>query len=147
LSPHKLDELVVGFHLISFYSGVNAAFAEVVKLGCKMLALSSPYTDKEFQMMIEPTKQIAKDNGIPILVERDLLKTMLFPHDIAENRTVILMAHNQSVLDEYAALKELKKESDSKGNPVELELEIAKRLGKLLSYDEANVKRLLESNS
>jgi len=147
LSPHKLDELVEGFHLISYYSGVNASFAEVVKLGCKMLALSSPYTEKEFQMMIEPTKQIAKDNGIPILVERDLLKTMLFPHDIAENRAVIMMAHNQSVLDEYATLKELKKESDSKGNPVELELSIAKRFGKLLSYNNANIKRLLESNT
>jgi len=147
LSPHKLDELVEGFHLISYYSGVNASFAEVVKLGCKMLALSSPYTETEFQMMIEPTKKIAKDNGIPILVERDLLKTMLFPHDIAENRAVIMMAHNQSVLDEYATLKELKKESDSKGNPVELELSIAKRFGKLLSYNNANIKRLLESNT
>jgi hypothetical protein len=147
LSPHKLDELVEDFHLISYYSGVNASFAEVVKLGCKKLALSSPYTDEEFKMMIEPTKQIAKDNGISILVERELLKTMLFPHDIAENRAVIMMAHNQSVLDEYAALKELKKESDTKGNPVELELEIAKRFGKLLSYNDANIKRLLESNS
>jgi hypothetical protein len=147
LSPHKLDELVEDFHLISYYFGVNASFAEVVKLGCKKLALSSPYTDEEFKMMIEPTKQIAKDNGISILVERELLKTMLFPHDIAENRAVIMMAHNQSVLDEYAALKELKKESDTKGNPVELELEIAKRFGKLLSYNDANIKRLLESNS
>ena len=147
MSPHKLDELVEGFHLISYYSGVNASFSEVVKLGCKMLALSSPYTETEFQMMIEPTKKIAKDNGIPILVERDLLKTMLFPHDIAENRAVIMMAHNQGVLDEYATLKELKKESDSKGNPVELELSIAKRFGKLLSYNDANIKRLLESNS
>ena len=133
--------------MISYYSGVNASFSEVVKLGCKMLALSSPYTETEFQMMIEPTKKIAKDNGIPILVERDLLKTMLFPHDIAENRAVIMMAHNQGVLDEYATLKELKKESDSKGNPVELELSIAKRFGKLLSYNDANIKRLLESNS
>lgn len=147
MSPHKLDELVEDFHLISYYSGVNASFAEVVKLGCKKLALSSPYTDEEFKMMIEPTKQIAKDNGIPILVERDLLKTMLFPHDIAENRTVIMMAHNQSVLDEYAALKELKKESDKKDNPVERELDIAKRFGKLLSYNDANIGRLLKSNS
>lgn len=147
MSPHKLDELVEDFHLISYYSGVNASFAEVVKLGCKKLALSSPYTDEEFKMMIEPTKQIAKDNGIPILVERDLLKTMLFPHDIAENRTVIMMAHNQNVLDEYAALKELKKESDKKDNPVERELDIAKRFGKLLSYNDANIGRLLKSNS
>lgn len=147
MSPHKLDELVEDFHLISYYSGVNASFAEVVKLGCKKLALSSPYTDEEFKLMIEPTKQIAKDNGIPILVERDLLKTMLFPHDIAENRTVIMMAHNQSVLDEYAALKELKKESDKKDNPVERELDIAKRFGKLLSYNDANIGRLLKSNS
>ena len=147
MCPHKLDELVEDFHLISYYSGVNASFAEVVKLGCKMLALSSPYTETEFQMMIEPTKQIAKDNDISILVERDLLKTMLFPHDIAENRAVIMMAHNQSVLDEYTTLKELKKESDAKGNPVGLELSIAKRFGKLLSYNDANIKKLLESNS
>jgi hypothetical protein len=135
------------FHIISYYSGVNASFAEVVKLGCKMLALSSPYTEEEFKLMIEPTKQIAKDNGIPYLVERDLLKTKLFPHDIAENRTVIMLAHDQSVLDEYARLKEMKKESDEKGNPEEFELVIAWRFGKLLSYNDANIERLLKSTS
>ena len=65
------------------------------------------------------------------------------PRDIARGKTVVLIAHDQSVLDEYAALKKLREESDASGNPEETELEIAGRFGRLLNYDEAAITGLI----
>ena len=50
------------------------------------------------------------------------------------------------MLDEYHALKTLKIESDEKGNPDEIEDEIARRFGVLLSYDEVTLERLLATH-
>ncbi len=93
--------------------------------------------------MLGATRHAAKEYNTLLYVEPDLLVTKLFPRDIVKDKTVILIAHDQSVLDEYHALKKLKIESDDKGNPDEIEDEIARRFGVLLSYDEATLKKLL----
>jgi len=43
-------------------------------------------------------------------------------------------------------LKRLKEESNKKGMPEELELEISKRFGNLLSYDNKTIERLIAKN-
>ena len=40
-------------------------------------------------------------------------------------------------------LKQMRMESDAKGNPEEMELEIARRFGRLLSYDDKSVEGLI----
>lgn len=134
------------FNLYSYYAGINMAFAEVVGLGCKMLALSSPYSPEVAEVMLPAVEHAANEYNCKLLVEPDLLVSKLFPRNIAKGKTVILIAHDQSVLDEYLTLKKLRKESDKNGNPEDMELEIAQRFGALLSYDEKSIKRLIAKN-
>jgi hypothetical protein len=146
MSNHPLSKIIEGFNLHSYYAGINMAFAEVVGAGCKQLALSSPYSYIVAEQMLPATKVAADEYNVKLLVEPELLVSKLFPSDIAKDKTVILIAHDQSVLDEYMALKRLKKTSNEKGNPADIELEIAQRFGALLSYDEETINRLLAKN-
>ena len=146
MSEHPLSKIVEGFHLYSYYAGINMAFAEVVGAGCKQLALSSPYSNEIAELMLPATKFAAEEYGVELMVEPKLLRSKLFPRDIAKDLTVILIANDQTVLDEYLMLKKLKKYSDEEGSPEELELEIAQRFGALLSYDDATINRLIAKN-
>ena len=74
------------------------------------------------------------------------MKSKLFQRDIAEGKTVVLIANNQKILDEYHELKKLREDSDVKGKPDELELDIARRFGKILSYDDYTIERLIKKN-
>jgi hypothetical protein len=143
---HPLSKIIPNFDLHSYYAGINMAFAEVVGMGCKQLALSSPYSKEMAEEMIEPTEYATKEYGAVMLMEPDLLVSKLFPADIAKDKTVILIAHDQSVLDDYMMLKKLKQYSNEEGNPDDLETEIAQRFGALLSYDEATINRLIAKN-
>ena len=143
MTDHPLSKILPGFDLHSYHAGINMAFSEVVGAGCKMLALSSPYSSEFAEEMLGATKHAAAEYNTILYVEPDLLVTKLFPSDIAKDKTVILLAHDQSVLDEYHSLKKLKIESDEKANPDEIEDEIARRFGVLLSYDEVTLERLL----
>ena len=138
-------KLVEGFHKHSFYAGVNTAFIEVVGLGCKGLALSSPYTREEAEALLPYTVEFARRFGVEVVEEPSLLTSLLFPREIAEGKTVFLIAREEA-LREYQALKRLREESDKQGNPRGLEEEIAWRLGRLLSYDDESIKRLIEEN-
>ena len=122
------------------------AFAEVVGAGCKKLALSSTYTSEFAEEMMAATEYAAKEYNVVLHVEPKLIVTKLFPVDVAKDKTVIMILQNQDVLDEYLALKKLKEESNSKGNPDEPEYEIARKFGKLLSYDDASIERLLSKH-
>jgi hypothetical protein len=133
--------------LISYHAGLNTAFSEVVSAGCKKLALSSPYDPSFAKKMIKPTELSAKRYNVSIEVEDDLIKTKLFPESIAEGKIVFLITKNKKVLEEYYKLKALKKSSNMKGNPKDLENEIALRFGELLSYSSEKIKELLDENS
>ena len=143
---HPMSKIIPGFNIYSYYAGVNMAFAEVLGFGCKQLALSSPYSPEDAEKMLPATEHAAKEYNCKLMVESDLLVSNLFPKDIAKGKTVILIAHDQLVLDEYLTIKKLKQHSDEEGNPEDLELEIAQRFGALLSYDEATINRLIAKN-
>lgn len=147
MSEHPLNKIIPGFDLHSYYAGINMAFAEVVGAGCKRLALSSPYSPELAEEMLPATKYAAAEYNVKLMVEPMLLVSKLFPRDIVKDKTVIVIAHDQTVLDEYMSLKRLKERSDSEGNPEELEHEIAHRFGKLLSYDDDTINRLLASHA
>jgi len=138
--------MIEGFDLVSYHAGVNMAFAEVVGAGCKRLALSSPYDSELTEKMMEPTRVAAETYGVELKVETDLLKSKLFPEDIAEGKTVIMIAQSRDVLDEYARLKEKSRESAARGHPAEMELDVARAFGRLLSYSEEKIESLIERN-
>jgi hypothetical protein len=138
--------MIEGFDLVSYYAGINMAFAEVVGAGCKRLALSSPYDPELAEKMMEPTRVAAETYGVELKVETDLLKSKLFPVDIAEGKTVIIIAQGREALDEYMRLKEMKRESTARGHPAEMEFDIARAFGRLLSYSEEKIEALIEKN-
>jgi hypothetical protein len=144
MSDTPIPSILPRFDKLSYMAGSCIAFAEVVGFGAKKLALSSVYTPEELEYMLKVIEYASQRFGAVYLPEPKLIKTKLFRRDIAEGKTVVLIANNQSILDEYAELKQLKKESDEKGNPEELEIEIARRFGKLLSYDDDSIAELIE---
>ena len=119
---HPLSKIIPGFNLHSYYAGINMAFSEVVGAGCKKLALSSPYSSEMAEQMIPFTEHAAKEYDVKLMIEPNLLTSKLFQIDVAKNKTVILIAHDQSVIDEYLMLKKLKKQSNELGNPEKMEL-------------------------
>jgi hypothetical protein len=143
MSDTPLPDIIPDFSLLSFMAGTCLAFSEAVGFGVKQLALSSVYDDEELEVMLKVIDYSSKRFGTVYLPEPNLLESKLFPRNIARGKTVVLIANNQGVLDEYAKLKNMRVESDANGNPEELELEIARRFGKLLSYDEKSIEGLI----
>ena len=138
--------MIEGFDLVSYHAGVNMAFAEVVGAGCKRLALSSPYDPELVEKMMEPTRVAAETYGVELKVETDLLVSKLFPEDIAEGKTVLMIAQSLEALEEYMRLKDVKRESAARGHPEDMGLDIARAFGRLLSYSEEKIEVLIEKN-
>jgi hypothetical protein len=118
-------------------AGGFATFAEVVRLGAKKLALSAPMTPEEMEEFMPEAQRIARENGVELYRETDLLVTDLFPHDVAKGKHVLLI-YTGGTLDEYLALKEIKSvlvEADRyKGSA---RAEIARVFGHMLSYPDS----------
>ena len=143
-TEHRLSHVLDGFHLYSYYAGSISTAAEFVSCGCKKIALSSPFTDEELAVMINIAKIESEKYGIPIYVEQEFLTTQLFDTAITEGKSVIFIAQSQKILDEYFALKKFKQQAIEQGNLADVEDEIAWKFGRLLSYDDDTIKRLLQ---
>jgi len=142
VSDHPMSEMIEGFDLNSFYVGTATYAAEIVSYNCKKIALSAPYTEEAFEALYEPTKQLVEQYGVVMYVERDFLNTLLFD-PLDDDVIVIFTVNNQQTLDEYLALKELKRQATAEGRLEEVEEEIAWKFGRLLSYDDETIKRLM----
>lgn len=147
MSEQVLKEIFPSFHKHSFHSGIILAYAEVVGAGIKRFGLSSPYSPEFANEMRPVTEYAAKKRGVLIVPEDSLPVTKLFRRDVAKDKVVYMIAQNQDVLDEYLEVKKLKAESDAQGNPDDIEDLIAEKFGKLLSYKDDVINRLIEKNS
>jgi len=128
----------------SYMLGGIGAFAEVVDIGIKKLALSSPMSPAEMDALIDEARRIAADNNVEIYREENLLITDLFPKELTEGKHVLLI-YKGTVKDEYMELKERKKELEESGNyKGEARERLARDFGKLLSYPEKRIDKLLE---
>jgi len=56
---------------------------------------------------------------------------------------VILFAYNQDVLDEYFAIKAFREKAIAEGRLEDVEEELGRRFGHLLSYTDETIERLL----
>jgi hypothetical protein len=131
----------------SYQLGVIGAFSEVVAAGVKKLALSSPMTPEEMDALMEDTERIAGDNGANIYREEDFLVTDLFPESITEGKHVLVI-YLDPVKEEYLALKAEKEALVEKGAyEGEARREIARKMGRLLSYPEERIEQMLSSRS
>lgn len=127
----------------SYNLGVIGGFAEVVGVGVKRLALSSPMPPAEMDALIDEAVKIIERNDAKAYRETDFLVTDLFPAELTEGMHVILI-YNDPVLDEYMALKERKQKLVDEGRyEGEERKEIAREMGRLLSYPEARIEQML----
>jgi len=128
----------------SYQLGVIAAFAEVVQMGCKRLALSSPMTEDQYTEIIDQARLIAEERNVVLYVDDDFLETRLFDPEHTEGKIVIHIAVDQETVDDYLALKGKKRDHTRDGTLTdEKENQIAWSLGRLLSYDNRSIERLI----
>ncbi len=134
--PPKIDER-------SYNLGGIGAFAEVVGAGVKRLALSAPMAPEEMDALIEEAEKIVERNHAISYRETDFLTTDLFPAEITGGKHVLLI-YTGSVKDEYMALKEEKRALISENRyEGEARRNVARKMGRLLSYSEEKIDALL----
>ena len=128
----------------SYQLGVIGAFAEVVGVGVKRLALSSPMSPEEMDALIDEAERIVERNDALSYRETDFLVTDLFPAEITEGKHVLLI-YLDPVKDEYMALKDHKQKLIDAGEyEGEARKDVARGMGRLLSYPEERIERMLE---
>jgi len=128
----------------SYNLGIIGGFSEVVRLGVKTLALSEVLTPEEMDDLWPDALVVAERNGVELYREDDFLVTDLFPADVAEGRHVLLI-YTGDALEKYLAIKADKARLVSAGAyGAEARRDIARRFGRLLSYPEAMIERLID---
>ncbi len=128
----------------SYSLGVIGGFAEVVDIGIKKLALSSPLPPDEMDMLVEEAQRIAANNNVKIYREEDFLTTDLFSEGLTEGKHVLLI-YKGNTLQEYLDLKAEKNDLINRnGYNGSAREEIARRFGRLLSYPEEKIDELLK---
>jgi len=130
----------------SFQLGVISAFSEVVNAGVKPLALSHPLSSEEMALFLPEATKIAAKYQVELYLEKDLIKTQLFPADIVKDKEVLLL-YQGNTLDRYQAIKRDKAALEHHGIYKEQEaLDIAVRFGKLLGYSSKGIQKLIQEN-
>jgi len=130
----------------SYDLGAIGAFAEMVDVGVKRLAFSSTLSPAEASSLWDEANKIANENHVALYRDPDLLVTDLFPADVAKGKEVLLI-YKGSTLDEYMALKRKKAQLVKSGTYTgKAREEIARQLGRLLSYPESSIDGLMKKN-
>lgn len=129
----------------SYDLGIIGAFAEVVRLGVKQLALSEVMAPATMDTLMDDALIVAERNQVEIWRETDFLVTDLYPADVALGKDVLLI-YTGDTLDAYLKIKEDKAKLVAEGRyRGEARQEIARRFGRLLSYPESVIDELLAS--
>lgn len=89
----------------SFNLGMVNAFCEMVEQGVKRLALSPPIESELIPDFLPCAKEIAANFGVTCYADSNFLETELASRAELENKTVILLYRDQSVLQEYLHIK------------------------------------------
>ena len=127
----------------SFQLGIIAGFAEVVHLGVKTLALSEPMEPDVMDALLGEAERIAERNDVRLWRETALIETDLYPPEIARGKHVLLI-YRGDTLESYLTLKKEREALVASGEYVGAAREdIARRFGRLLSYPDTVVDKLL----
>ncbi len=132
-----------------YQCGVIDAFNEIVRAGVKKLALSHPVaTQKEAEQLIPFVEQITAHYQTKWKLEKELLITDLFPYSANQGKIVFLFYEDPVVFETYLTLKQRKQALLEKNAYTgSKRREIACCFGRLLSYSEEAIARLIDENS
>jgi len=129
---------------ISYHLGVIFAFAEMVAADLKKMALSLPFSPKDYKRLVKDARRIARKEGVKMRLEKRFLTTDLFPEEITRGKWVFIIYKYPQVLKKYLSLRSKKerliRENHYKGKGKET---IAVGLGDLLSYRKDVIRRKL----
>jgi hypothetical protein len=125
---------------ISFQLGMINCFVEMVACGVKRLALSPPLSPEDYKIIKNASEEIVAGFGIKSYLETSLVETDLQPAEFTKDKWSILYYQEDSVLEEYLALKERKERLESLGGySADIRKDTAMALGRLLSYPESKI--------
>ena len=119
-------------------------FCEMVSSGAKPFALSHPMDISELKILWKDMNTIALRYGVEIEVENDLVQTTLFPSELTQGTSVVLISSGLG-LKQYAQLKAEVNLADTT-NTKQAEA-FARRFGRLLGYDTHGINKLLSKSS
>ena len=132
----------------SYHLGAADCFCEMVRAGVKRIALSHPCDSKAMRDGFLPDFEgLCKKYGVRFYVENEPFLTDLFPVSLNRGKYNVIFYQDDSALMEYLALKNEKAEAVSDGSYPEKREKIAQKYGKLLSYTDAGIDRLLAANT
>ena len=131
----------------SYNLGIMGGFSEVVRLGVKRLALSEVMTPEEMDDIMADALVVAERNRVEMWRETDFLVTDLYPADVAAGKHVLLI-YTGDTLDEYLQIKADKAALVAAGDyEGEARRAIAVRFGRLLSYPDEVIERLIRQQT
>lgn len=132
----------------SYHLGAADCFCEMVRAGVKRIALSHPCDSREERDSFLPEfDKLCEKYGVHYYVEDAALLTDLFPLSLNQGKYNVIFYQDELVLNEYLGLKAEKEKAISNGTYAECREDIARRYGKLLSYTDEGIQRLLDPNS
>lgn len=136
----KIDEY-------SYHLGAADCFCEMVRAGVKRIALSHPCDSREQRDAFLPDfDRLCAAYGVRYYVEDDPFLTDLFPVSMNRGKFNVIFYQEAEALGDYLALKAEKRRAVEAGEYAACREEIARRYGRLLSYAENGIARLLAAN-
>ena len=131
----------------SYHLGAADCFCEMVRAGVKKIALSHPCDSKEERnAFLEDFDSLCKKYNVSYYIEDEPFLTDLFPLSLNKDKYNVIFYSDKKDLEEYLNLKREKKDSLEKNDYQSKRYDIAYRYGKLLSYSDDRIIKLIEDN-
>ena len=112
-------------------------------MGVKRLALSAALSPDEMAALLPEAREIAARHDVQLFHETDFLTTDLFPQSLTDGKEVLLI-YRDPVKDEYMAIRADRDALIADGRyEGPARADIARRFGRLLSYSDDEIDRLL----
>lgn len=143
-----MRQFTVKIDKFSYQLGAADCFCEMVRAGVKKIALSHPCDTKgERNSFLPEFDKLCEKYGVHYYVENESFLTDLFPLSLNQGKFNVIFYQNEAALKEYLGLKAEKEKAIVAGNYANCRENIAWRYGKLLSYTDEGIQRLLDANS
>lgn len=138
------NPLYEGLDQPSFQLGIIDCFCEMVHMGVKTIALSSPLDPDFYEQIRERAERIAQSFDVKWYLEKDFLVTDLFSSGITEEKWVIMFYRDDETIETYKALKDRQKELVAKDayDPRAREA-VSWAFARLLSYPDWKIEEML----
>ena len=133
----------------SYHLGAADCFCEMVAAGVKKIALSHPCSSKEERdSFLADFDRLSEKYGVKYYPEDEPLLTDLFPVSMNKGKHNVIFYIDDRYLQQYLQLK-MDKQVMLATNSYsgEARTNLAIRYGRLLSYTEAGIERLLNKNN